>query len=48
MLNDEVTQIKLRTDVWQTWQLSLTYKPSFIEREHVDDDSFGWHTIPED
>lgn len=46
-VNDTVTQIKLRTDVWQTWQLSLTYKPSFIEREHVDDDSFGWHTIPE-
>ena len=46
-VNDEVTQIKLKTDVWQTWQMSLTYKQSFIEREHVDDDTFGKHTIPE-
>ena len=46
-LNDEVTQIKLVTDVWQTWQLSLTYKQSYVLREHVNDDTFGLHTYPE-
>lgn len=45
--NDNVTQIKLRTDVWQTWQLSLTYKQSFVEREHTTDDSIGANTLNE-
>ena len=46
-VNDGVTEIKLKTDVWQTWQLSLTFKPSFIEREHVTDDSIGANTLDE-
>jgi len=46
-VNDEVTEIKLRTDVWQTWQMSLTYKQSYVLREHVNDDTFGLHTYPE-
>ena len=46
-VNDEVTEIKLRTDVWQTWQLSLTYKQSFVEREHATDDSIGANTLDE-
>ena len=45
--NDGVTQIKLKTDVWQTWQLSLTFKPSYVLREHVNNDTFGLHTYPE-
>ena len=45
--NDNVTQIKLKTDVWQTWQLSLTFKRSYVIREHVNDDTFGLHTYPE-
>lgn len=45
--NDNVTQIKLITDVWQTWQLSLTFKQSYVLREHVNDDTFGLHTYPE-
>lgn len=46
-VNDNVTQIKLKTDVWQTWQLSLTFKRSYVIREHVNDDTFGLHTYPE-
>lgn len=46
-VNDNVTAVKIRTDVWQTWQFSLTYKPTFIEREHVNDDTIGLHTVPE-
>lgn len=46
-LNDKVTEISIQTDVFQTFQFDLTYKASFIEREHVSDDTVGLHTIPE-
>lgn len=46
-LNDSVTAVSISTDVWQTWQFDLTYKPTFIEREHVNNDTIGIHTIPE-
>ena len=46
-LNDNVTAIKIKTDTWQTWQFDLTYKPVFVEREHVNDDTVGKHTVPE-
>lgn len=47
-LNDNVTAVSIRTDVWQCWQFSLNYKPVFVEREHVNDDTEGIHTVPED
>lgn len=46
-LNDGVTAVSIATDVWQTWQFDLTYKQTFIEREHVNDDTVGAHTVPE-
>lgn len=46
-LNDSVTAVSLKTDVYQTWMFDLTYKNTFVEREHVNDDTFGLHTIPE-
>lgn len=46
-VNDSVTLVKIKTDVWQTWQFDLTYKATFVEREHVSDDTIGLHTIPE-
>lgn len=46
-LNDQVTEITIKTDVFQTFQFDLTYKASFVEREHVNDDTIGLHTIPE-
>lgn len=45
--NDGMTTIQLETDVFQTWQFDLVYKNSFIEREHVSDDTIGLHTVPE-
>ena len=45
--NDGMTEIKLETDAFQTWQFDLTYMNSFIEREHVSSDNVGEHTIPE-
>lgn len=46
-INDNVTAISIKTDVWQTWQFDLDYKPVFVEREHVNDDTIGKNLIPE-
>lgn len=45
--NPGMSYIKLETDVWQTWCFDITFKNSFVEREHVNDDTIGLHTIPE-
>lgn len=45
--NPGMSYIKLETDVWQSWCFDITFKNSFIEREHVNDDTIGKHTIPE-
>ena len=46
-LSENSCGITLKTDVWQTWQFDLTWHSCFVEREHVNDDTFGKHTIPE-
>lgn len=45
--NDSMSYIQITTDVFQTWQFDITYRRSFVEREHVNDDTVGLHTIPE-
>ena len=45
--NPGMSYIELETDVWQTWCFDITFKNSFVEREHVNDDTIGLHTIPE-
>lgn len=42
-----MTEIKIETDVFQTWQFDFTYLKSFVERKHVTDDTRGKHTILE-
>lgn len=46
-LNDHVTAISIKTDPFQTWQFSLTYKPCLIDREHTNNDAVGANTLPE-
>lgn len=52
-INDERTDIHFETDVLQTYMFNedgtrgYTVQASFIEREHVKDDSVGLHTVPE-
>lgn len=46
-INDGRTDVYIETDVWQTWFDKITLKESFVEREHVEDDTPGLHTIPE-
>lgn len=46
-VNDHMTNITIKTDCFQTWQFEIVYKKSFVEREHVNDDTVGKHTVPE-
>lgn len=46
-VNDGRTNIYIETDVIQTWLFDYYVRASFIEREHVDDDTVGLHTYPE-
>lgn len=46
--SNEVSISSLVTDVWQTYQFDIEYGVSFIEREHVTDDTVGRHTINEE
>lgn len=41
------TDISIKTDTWQTWQFSLTFKPVLIDREHTNNDTVGSNTLPE-
>lgn len=45
--NDETTWVYIETDVIQTYMFKYSVKPSFVEREHVNDDTIGLHTVPE-
>ncbi len=43
----DMTYVYIKTDVWQTYMFDITLKKSFVEREHVNDDTIGSNTIPE-
>ena len=45
--NEDCTNLTLETDVMQTWLFDYIMKPSFVEREHVSNDTIGKHTQPE-
>ena len=45
--SEKNTTITYEIDVFTTWFRNITLKPSFIEREHVNDDTRGLHTVPE-
>ena len=46
-VNENCTLVTFETDCFQTWQFQIQYKQSFVEREHVNDDTVGLHTVPE-
>ena len=46
-INDNCTLIYIETDVFQTWQMELEYKASFVEREHIANDTVGANLLPE-
>lgn len=45
--SEAMTVVSLKTDVFQTWQFDITFKQCFVEREHVNNDTVGKHTVPE-
>ncbi len=45
--NPGMSLIELETDVFQSWQFNIIWKRCFVEREHVNDDTIGLHTVPE-
>ena len=46
-VNENCTRITFETDCFQTWYFDIIYNKTFVEREHVDDDTVGKHTVPE-
>lgn len=48
-INANCTEIKFSIDVWQTWESSLTFKESFIVRQHIkkSEDTIGANLQPE-
>ena len=46
-INENVTAITIETDCFQTWYFDIVYNKCFVEREHVNNDTIGLHTIPE-
>ena len=46
-VNDGMSELTIETDVFQSWQFDIVYKRTFIEREHVNNDTLGAHTVPE-
>ena len=44
---DRNTEITFTVDAWSTWFDKWQKKTCFINRQHVNDDSIGLHTIPE-
>ena len=46
-VSDGKTNIYIETDVLQTWLFDYEVLPSFIEREHTNNDAVGANTVPE-
>jgi len=46
-VNDNFTDVEFEVDPIQTFMFDITVKPSFVEREHTNDDTIGSNTIPE-
>lgn len=46
-VNDSSSIITFELDAYQTFQFDIQLLNSFVEREHVADDTIGMHTIPE-
>ena len=46
-VSDGYTDVVFEVDPLQTYYFDITIKPSFVEREHTNDDTIGKHTLPE-
>ena len=46
-ISDGLTDVEFEVDPIQTFMFDVTLRPSFIEREHTNDDTVGVNTVPE-
>ena len=46
-VDEETSRLYITTDPIQTWLFDYTFKESFVEREHTNNDTIGHNTIPE-
>ena len=46
-VNNRVTRIGFELDVMQTWMFDYSLLESWVEREHIDHDTFGNNIVPE-
>ena len=46
-ISDGVTEVQFEVDPLQTYMFDVTIKPSFVEREHTNDDTIGKNLLPE-
>lgn len=46
-VNDKCTNVYIKIDVFQTYQFDFIYRSCYVEREHVNNDTRGLHTVPE-
>lgn len=46
-INDGLTDVQFEIDPIQTFMFDITVRPSFVEREHTNDDTIGHNTVPE-
>lgn len=46
-INVNVSELELVEDVWETWQFDLTYHPCYVERQHINNDTYGMWREPE-
>lgn len=46
-INDGCCEIYYEIDTWSTWYGSLDFLQCFVNREHVNDDTIGMHTMEE-
>lgn len=46
-INENMTALHIKTDVFQTWYFEMELKYTFIEREHTITDNLFQHTLPE-
>lgn len=46
-VNDRTVNIIFDIDVWSTFYSDLSIMKCFVEREHVNNDTIGLHTVPE-
>ena len=46
-VSDRYTDVQFEIDPLQTWMFDITIRPSFVEREHTNNDAVGNNLVPE-